>query len=94
MSDVDAGVRESVGVMRHQGLMSIKELAIYLGRSAGWVYVNKDSLPHRKIGRLYFFDKGAIDEWLRGEKPVAPVVASVRSQVKRITGPRSRKKKS
>jgi len=35
MSDVAAGVRESVGVMRHQGLMSIKELAIYLGRSAG-----------------------------------------------------------
>ena len=70
MSGVAVEVQENAGVMKHQGLMSIKELAIYLGRSAGWVYVNKDSLPHRKIGRLYFFDKGAVDEWLRGERPV------------------------
>lgn len=74
MSGVAVGVQENVGVMKHQGLMSIKQLGIYLGRSAGWVYVNKDSLPHRKIGRLYFFDKGAVDEWLRGERPVVTTI--------------------
>jgi len=55
--------------------------------------VNKDSLPHRKIGRLYFFDKGAVDEWLKGEKPVVPDNReAVRSRAKKITGPRLRKK--
>jgi hypothetical protein len=74
---------QSVGVVAHQGLMSIKELAVYLKKSVGWVYVNKDELPHRKIGRIYFFDKGAIDDWFRGDRPDMTKVKAVGRSVTR-----------
>ena len=71
MSDVAAGGMDRVVALKNPNVMTIKEVAAYLGRSAGWVYQNKDGLPHRKIGRLYLFHKEAIDEWIHGEWPRA-----------------------
>jgi excisionase family DNA binding protein len=74
------------GVMKHQGIMSIKELATYMGKSVGWVYANKDELPHRRIGRLYFFDRGAIDDWLKGDRPVqSDDREAIRTAAKKMT---------
>ena len=74
MSDVAAGGMDRVVALKNPNVMTIKEVAAYLGRSAGWVYQNKDGLPHRKIGRLYLFHKEAIDEWIHGERPRANTI--------------------
>jgi len=74
MSDVAAGGMDRVVALKNPNVMTIKEVAAYLGRSAGWVYQNKDGLPHRKIGRLYLFHKEAIDEWIHGERPAVTTI--------------------
>ena len=48
-------------------VMSIKELAEYIGMSKSKIYqlIKSKKIPASKIGRQYKFSKDVIDEWLR-----------------------------
>ena len=47
----------------------VPQVAEYLGVNATWVYRRlrnpKSNLPYHRIGKLYRFDKEAIDLWLK-----------------------------
>ena len=45
-------------------VMSVRELANFMGVSTQWVYQNKSKIPHRRVGNLFFFHRDAIREWL------------------------------
>lgn len=66
--------------------MSVKEAAIYLGKSAHWVYQNRERLqiPCTAVGGTLRFEKSRLDDWissrsqaqpnrLKGTRPVARV---------------------
>jgi len=48
-------------------VMSIKELAEYIGMSKSKIYqlIKSKKIPASKIGRQYKFSKDVIDEWLK-----------------------------
>lgn len=54
---------------KNPNLMSARELAVYLGKRVEWVYQNKEQIPHRRVGRTYFFHRDRVDEWMRGDWP-------------------------
>lgn len=47
--------------------LSVDEVAIYLGikRDAVYKWIIRKNLPSHKVGRLWKFWKGEIDEWVR-----------------------------
>lgn len=51
-------------------LMSLKDLAKYIGVSKATIYryVKKGKLPAIQIGRLWKFRKEKIDKWLEGQE--------------------------
>ncbi|MFH0988483.1 MAG: helix-turn-helix domain-containing protein [bacterium] len=55
--------------VRNPDLMTLKQAADYLGMSSAWMYQKKYSVPHRKIGGIFFFSKSALDKWLAGGSP-------------------------
>lgn len=44
-------------------VMTVEELANYLKVSTGWVYQNKNQIPHTDIGGYKFY-KASIKKWL------------------------------
>lgn len=48
------------------GLMTVKEVAEYLGLAEGTIYqkVSKGQIPYVKLGRNVRFRKDDIDEWV------------------------------
>ena len=48
-------------------LLSVPELSRYLGVSKSYIYKNvqREKLPHMRLGRLLKFNRAQIDEWLR-----------------------------
>ncbi len=62
-------------------VMNTKQVAEFMGVSIGWVYKNKNLLPHRRVGSLYFFHKPTIQAWLAdGHTPTEEVVESEMSE--------------
>ena len=53
-----------------KGLLSVDELAVYLGVSRWSVYqwINQRRVPYVKIGRLVRFDKVEIKRWLDSQR--------------------------
>lgn len=47
--------------------LSINEICEYLGVSSDTVYrwIDKHAMPAHRVGRLWKFKKGDIDEWVR-----------------------------
>ena len=47
--------------------MSVKEAATYLGKSAHWLYQNRERLeiPCSVIGGSLRFEKAQLDDWIR-----------------------------
>lgn len=47
--------------------LSVEEIAEYLGVSKDTVYawISKRSMPAHRIGRLWKFKSGEVDEWVR-----------------------------
>ncbi len=47
--------------------LSVEEIATYLGVSKDTVYnwINKKKMPAHKVGRLWKFKIGEVDEWVR-----------------------------
>ena len=50
----------------------VSQVARYLGVSMNWVYRRlrnpESDLPYHRIGKLYRFDKEAIDGWLKHQR--------------------------
>jgi excisionase family DNA binding protein len=61
----------------HDRWLSVEEIALYLGVSRDTIYswVGKTDFPSHKVGRLWKFKTGEIDEWVRKSKQ-APHQAS------------------
>lgn|GEM_PF-2778985 len=55
--------------MKQQGVMSLKDLAIYLQMSEASLYhlVSEGKIPGVKVGKQWRFNKKEIDSWLRGQ---------------------------
>ncbi|RMH30839.1 MAG: DNA-binding protein [Nitrospirae bacterium] len=55
-------------ITRHQEVLTLDELAIYLRISKSTLYkcVREGKVPCQKIGRHWRFRKAAIDQWLAG----------------------------
>jgi len=66
-------------VENDDGLMSLKELAEYLGVSKDWIYQRtaKNEIPFGKVGRFVKFRRSEIDRWLstRSVPAVTPLSA-------------------
>ncbi len=57
-------------------LLSIEDLAEYLGVEKDWVYSHIKEIPHSKVGRFPRFRKAEIDKWLEGNRvPMMPDVS-------------------
>lgn len=69
--------------------VSVEEIAEYLGVSKDTVYgwINKKDLPAHKVGRLWKFKTGEVDDWVRHGK------ASDDHEENASAGPVSQKRK-
>lgn len=56
-------------------LMTVREVAEYLRVTDKTIYrlLRRDGIPAVKLGHLWRFDKGAVDEWLRQKSVRTPV---------------------
>ncbi|MBF0234898.1 MAG: helix-turn-helix domain-containing protein [Desulfamplus sp.] len=47
--------------------LSVDEISVYLGvkRDTAYRWINEKKMPAHKVGRLWKFKKGEIDEWVR-----------------------------
>ena len=47
--------------------LSVEEVAQYLGINKGTLYkwITRKSIPAHKVGRLWKFKLGAVDEWVK-----------------------------
>ncbi|MFF5102941.1 helix-turn-helix domain-containing protein [Streptomyces sp. NPDC000134] len=52
--------------MHHNRLMTVDELAEYLGKKPAWIYNN-----HRKVGGSLRFRMSEVDRWLDRECPAS-----------------------
>ena len=50
--------------MKSNDVMTVEDLAVFMGVSPGWVYRHKSKIPNRKVGHLYFFHRPTIERWL------------------------------
>lgn len=59
--------------MRHHRLMTVDELAEYLGKKPAWIYNNHRTLgiPSRKVGGSLRFRLSEVDRWIDRECPVS-----------------------
>ncbi len=48
-------------------IMNVKEVAAFMRVSVSWLYRHLDDVPHRQIGNLHFFHRGAIEQYLAGQ---------------------------
>ena len=58
---------QEIQIQKTRDVMSIKELAEYLGIGKSKIYsmIRMGKIPASKIGRQYRFSKTVIDEWLK-----------------------------
>lgn len=69
-------------------LLSVDEVAAFLGVQRDTVYkwIERHGLPARKVGRLWKFRQGEVDQWFNhqpGREPRRPVKASRAAQAHR-----------
>ncbi len=50
-------------------LLSVEDLAEYLGVEKDWVYSHIKEIPHFKVGRFPRFRRKDVDRWLESNKP-------------------------
>lgn len=67
--------------------MSVKEAAIYLGKSAHWVYQNRERLhiPCSVIGGTLRFEKSRLDDWIINRSQTRMNQGSTKQAVARVS---------
>jgi len=53
--------------MEHDRWLSVDNIAVYLGVKRDTIYdwIERRNMPAHKVGRLWKFKKGEVDEWIR-----------------------------
>jgi excisionase family DNA binding protein len=58
--------------------LSVKEVAAYLGvgRSTIYKWIERNSLPAHKAGRLWKFNRAEVDQWLRDDQATPRTISA------------------
>ena len=67
--------------------MSVKEAATYLGKSAHWLYQNRERLqiPCTPVGGTLRFEKSRLDDWISNRSQIQPSRLTRQQSVTRVS---------
>lgn len=67
--------------------MSVKEAATYLGKSAHWLYQNRERLqiPCTSVGGTLRFEKSRLDDWISNRSQIQPSRLTRQQSVTRVS---------
>jgi excisionase family DNA binding protein len=67
--------------------MSVKEAATYLGKSAHWLYQNRERLqiPCTSVGGTLRFEKSRLDDWIFSRSQIQPSRLARQQSVTRVS---------
>lgn len=65
MEELTATLRriEALALIGAKNVLTVEEVALYLGKSRKTIYNILDELPHYKNGRGVYFRKSEIEDW-------------------------------